>query len=91
MSDIANINAVVGRSFVSSSGNVATVSRLGEGGIRAGWRKNPTGMDIQEFTAWMEAILGPLELEIHLAGKASEGATAKARAAFAEWQRKQRK
>jgi hypothetical protein len=63
MSELADIRPLVGRSFVTRSGKVCRVERLGEGALRVVWqgsRSDITPADEQEFLAWAESVLGPL-------------------------------
>lgn len=61
-----DINSLVGRHFVSKSGNVARVSRLGDGAARVTWRIKATAADIEEFEAWALAIIARAGFETQI-------------------------
>ena len=62
----ADISALVGRSFVSSRGNVCRVIRLAEGALRVQWKAKPVDSEMDEFKAFAEGVLGPLNVTTHI-------------------------
>lgn len=59
---IANIDSLIGRSFISKSNNTCKIQKIGEGAIRAFWKTKPTLQDKNEFNNWAESILGNINL-----------------------------
>jgi hypothetical protein len=55
---IADISALVGRHFVSSSLNTCRIERVGPGGLRAMWRNRDTEADRQEFESFVASVIG---------------------------------
>lgn len=64
MSTRANIDPLVGRHFVSSSGSVAHIKRLAHGVIQVNWAcsydEEIAAKDEAEFEEWARGILGPV-------------------------------
>lgn len=56
-----NIDPLVGRHFISQSGNLCEVKRLGTGAMRAEWEVHPSEHDQNEFAAWAQSIVGAFE------------------------------
>lgn len=63
----ADINPLVGRRFVSASGNTCRVERIGEGAMRLVWsrkRAETTEQDLAEAHAWVRSVLGSVDLTV---------------------------
>lgn len=59
MSDLANLDPLVGRHYVTRSGNVATISRIGKAAIRINWSRWPySPEDMEEFGEWASSVVG---------------------------------
>lgn len=54
---IAKISDLVNRSYVTKSGNVGTLRRIGLGSLRCEWVNAHTEEDIAELEAWAAGIM----------------------------------
>lgn len=63
------------------SDNVARVERIGEDALRVVWRTPPSQSDIDEFTRFVEGVIGPINPTI------SRGIENEADA-YSEWKRR---
>lgn len=86
MDNLARVDQFNNRSFISASHNVCKLTKIGEGGIRCVWRRNPTEADITEFNAWFQSVLGA-EANIHTfkAGKLSAKTVDIEKKAYEDW------
>lgn len=66
MAPIANINSLIGRSYVSKSGNTCKIIKLADGAIRATWKYRTTEKDIIEFENWVKSLIGPLNVTTYI-------------------------
>jgi hypothetical protein len=78
------IDALRGRRFVTRSGNVAWVSRIGDGALRATYRDEPTPEDMDEFEAFVQSIAGAVSITRSV-GRAAEAAN------YEIWRRQKRR
>jgi len=85
---IADVSPIIGRHFVSSSGNVAHASRLGPGGLKVAWKDKPTEKDTSEFDIWAVSIIRSASPgdEIHAHSQTGKNG-AEASAAYEAWRK----
>jgi len=85
---IADVSPIIGRHFVSSSGNVAHASRLGPGGLKVAWQNKPTEKDTSEFDIWALSIIQSASPgdELH-AHSEIDKSSAEASAAYKAWRK----
>jgi hypothetical protein len=58
----ADVSSLVGRNFVSLSGNHCSVQRIESGALRMNWRNKPTAQDMEEAERFVEGVLGDIEI-----------------------------
>jgi hypothetical protein len=60
----AVIDQLAGRHFVATSQNIARVTRLEAGALRVIWEQKPGEADIDEFSRFVEGILGDVNITL---------------------------
>jgi len=60
----ADVTPLIGRHFVAGTDNVARIQKLGEGGMRIVWKRKPSKEEVEEFTAFVESVIGPVNATI---------------------------
>jgi hypothetical protein len=53
----ADIDCLKGRTYVTASGNVCRVLKIGEGAVRASYRWRPSAADMEELEAFVDSVL----------------------------------
>jgi hypothetical protein len=53
----ADIDCLKGRTYVTASGNVVRLLKIGEGAVRASYRWRPSAADMEELEAFVESAL----------------------------------
>jgi hypothetical protein len=81
---LADEKLLAGKKFIATSGNRCVFISLGRGGLQGSWKTKPTAADTAEAEGFISHTLNA-NITTYDAGKRSDGAIAKSKAAYEEW------